>query len=111
MLVMRVEFLPMPDMDDYAIAALAADNLVAMTSLSGPMFVASVLGHDMYAHATSTRESVMKAWQEGVEKGQASAYVCEHCLASSQKDLWGPGRITCPRCGKMAKTADGTPRP
>jgi len=30
---------------------------------------------------------------------RATTYACFHCGQASDKSLWGPGRITCPRCG------------
>lgn len=32
-------------------------------------------------------------------------YVCAHCGVESPKDEWGPGLVTCPRCGKFAPSA------
>jgi hypothetical protein len=116
-LVLRVEFRPGPDMDDYMKAVLAADNLVALAHHFPDMvfticqLVASVQGHDMYAHPRSTRASVLAAWELSRKASRPNAYECEHCEVSSPKELWGPGRITCPSCGRMANAADGSPRP
>ena len=116
-LVLRLDFRPQPNMSDDMVAINAADCLVVMVSalpdlvFSYVELVTSILGHDMYAHPASTRESVLGRWNEDREKNRSRAYVCSHCGVSSSKDLWGPGRITCPKCGWMADAADGTPRP
>lgn len=116
-LVLRVEFRPNTDTSDEMNLALAADNMVALAAHFPDMvftvveLVASVRGHDMYAHPASTRESVIERWRDESAGERATAYVCGHCKISSLKELWGPGRITCPRCGRMADAADGTPRP
>jgi uncharacterized paraquat-inducible protein A len=116
-LVLRVEYRPQPNMSDEKNLILAADNMVALATHFPDMvftiveLVASVQGHDMFAHPSSTRDSVLKMWHEAATSKRSTAYVCEHCQVSSSKVLWGPGRITCPRCGKMANAADGTPRP
>ncbi len=33
-------------------------------------------------------------------------YTCEFCAKTSVKEAWGPGRTTCPGCGKRALTAE-----
>lgn len=33
------------------------------------------------------------------------AYTCEHCGVASPKPAWGPGRVTCPQCKKVASSA------
>lgn len=112
MLELRLTFRPMPDMDDATVVALAADNLVhVMRELrTGHLqIVVNVLGHDMWAINGDFRDAIVARWNAKLEE-RPTGYVCGHCLASSPKELWGPGRITCPRCGKMADAADGSPR-
>lgn len=117
MLTMRVEFHPSSlNMDDESVLVCAADDLATLANHFSEMtvtfvLVASVFGHEMYATKGNTREIVLASWREKANSLRATAYVCEHCLVSSLKDLWGPGRITCPACGKMADAADGSPRP
>ncbi len=36
---------------------------------------------------------------------RSMTYTCLHCGESAAKDLWGPGRITCPHCKKIAPSA------
>lgn len=39
--------------------------------------------------------------QEDAPAGARPAtYVCHHCNKPSPKELWGPGWMTCPNCGK-----------
>lgn len=115
-LSLRVDFRPVPNMGEDATVAFAAESLVALASSFPDMvitvvtIVASVLGRDMYAHPASTKRSVIEGWRSDAGE-RATAYVCGHCHVSSLKELWGPGRITCPKCGLMADAADGTPRP
>lgn len=35
-------------------------------------------------------------------------YACAHCGVESPKDEWGPGLVTCPRCGEFAPSAAET---
>jgi hypothetical protein len=125
MLVLRVEFDPTFEMKNRGVdlektdevMRVAANQLVTLAHTFPDMIspaveiVTSVLGHDMRATPSSTLHSVLKAWQHLFLNDRSTSYVCEHCKVSSLKDLWGPGRITCPKCGKMANAADGTPRP
>lgn len=123
MLVLRVEFDSTFEVSRRGVlpaeeeARIAANHLVDLAGTFPDMIipvveiVASVLGHDMRATPMSNVGSVMKKWQHDFLNSRPTAYVCEHCKVSSSKELWGPGRITCPRCGRMANAADGTPRP
>jgi hypothetical protein len=119
-LTLRVDYQPpsvLRDAPHHLVAKNAAHALVDLASTFPDQIptivevVASVLGHDMYAHPASVMKDVLDRWQGDHEKARASAYVCGHCRVSSPKELWGPGRITCPKCGRMADAADGTPRP
>ena len=42
---------------------------------------------------------------EKILRELAPTYTCTHCGVASPKDEWGPGRITCPACKKVAPTA------
>jgi hypothetical protein len=42
---------------------------------------------------------------EKILRELAPTYTCVHCGAASPKDEWGPGRITCPKCKKVAPSA------
>lgn len=118
-LSLRFDFHPdSREMSDEEIIALAADNMVDAvrilnTSATNIDLVTSVLGHDMWANPVCTKESLIAGWRlmQVSNGGTTTAYVCGHCRVSSLKELWGPGRITCPKCGRMADVADGTPRP
>jgi hypothetical protein len=125
MLILRVEFDPSFEMKRMRALHLsteeesdfAAHQLVNLAGTFPDMIspvieiVTSVLGHDMRASPSSTAPSVLKEWRDLLLNARPTAYVCEHCGVSSLKELWGPGRITCPRCLRMANAADGTPRP
>jgi hypothetical protein len=39
------------------------------------------------------------------EDARLGTYTCWACLAQTEKHLWGPGRVTCPACNRMALSA------
>jgi hypothetical protein len=38
-----------------------------------------------------------------------STFTCVYCHKDALKEHWGPGRITCPHCGRRAPAASETP--
>lgn len=101
------ETVPIKDED---VGFAAAQSLYEFGPIGALTIVASVLGHDMEASESLEVADIFGSWKTRVETSLRSAYVCEFCMVSSLKELWGAGRITCPHCGKMAKSADGTDR-
>lgn len=71
---------------------------------------------DMFALPGEEPEDVFERWKLATAarlvdvSGRPTTYMCEFCGAASLKDAWGPGRITCPICKKIARAADGTDR-
>ncbi len=41
-----------------------------------------------------------------VDATRLATYTCAYCQHQSAKEAWGPGRITCPACGRRAPTAE-----
>ena len=123
MMILRVDFDPSFELsrrgsfNDDEMVRVAANQLMRLVQTFpdtiSPLveIVVSVLGHDMRATPSRTLFSIVNEWKNLSLNSRSTAYICEHCDVSSLKDLWGPGRITCPKCGKMANAADGTPRP
>lgn len=117
MLIFRVDYVPegkteeeIPQQAAMELIA-AAVSFVASHKIGDVKVSALVLGHEMEAFPFSTQGVVVDRWRERVRDAQSTGYTCSHCGVSSPKDAWGPGRITCPRCRKMAPAADGSPRP
>jgi len=115
MLILRVDFEPWSKslVEDIqtTIAKEAAESLFRLSSvLNGNVnIVCSVYGHDMVTKPFPVSSGVIYAeWHAARATERATAYSCEHCGVSSLKEEWGPGRITCPRCGLMARSADGS---
>lgn len=56
--------------------------------------------------APDQTESNVISVTEGTADDRLSTYTCGFCAVVSAKEAWGPGRTTCPACGKRALTAD-----
>ncbi len=55
---------------------------------------------------TDTQQEALDAKiTQALPEARAETYICHWCKAPSLKKLWGPGRITCPRCKKVAPSA------
>lgn len=94
----------------------AAEELVEAANAFSLMAVMNLNGMgDMFALAGENPKVVLQRWRELYVKKEpvserSTMYTCEFCGAGSSKELWGPGRITCPLCKKVARAADGTDR-
>jgi hypothetical protein len=48
----------------------------------------------------------VQAVPQGAGPVSLPGFECYHCKARTPKELWGPGRVTCPACGRRAPTAE-----
>lgn len=84
------------------VALNIASDLFFLSEKLGIRVVVDVNGRDMVAKGST--KWIYENWL------RPTTYVCERCGNDAPKDLWGPGRIKCPNCGAVARTADGDPR-
>jgi Zn finger protein HypA/HybF involved in hydrogenase expression len=82
---------------------LCSDCAVRLTARPRFVIGCALCGRDKQTLKHHAEDMIMAG--EKILRELAPTYTCVHCGAASPKDEWGPGRITCPKCKKVAPSA------